>query len=412
MLALAALAACSSDNNPTAPPESTDRVFTQQGAKLVGSGAVGSPFQGSSVAVSADGNTALVGGLNDLSAADTVVGAVWVWTRSGGVWTQQGAKLVGSGAVGHAYQGTSVSLSADGNTALVGGWGDDGFAGAVWVWVRSGGVWTQQGAKLVGTGALGTSQRGFAVSLSADGNTALVGGNGDNSLAGAAWVWTRSGGVWTQQGAKLVGTGGVGAGLQGFSVSLSADGNTALVGGFRDAGDAGAVWVWTRSGGIWTQQGAKLVGTGAVGTAQQGRSVSLSADGSTALVGGTGDNANVGAAWAWTRSGGVWTQQGAKLVGTGALGTSQRGFAVSLSADGNTALVGGNLDDGSTGAVWVWTRSGGVWIQQGAKLVGTGSVGTSEQGTGVSLSADGTTALVGGSADNANAGAAWVFTMP
>ena len=70
------------------------------------------------------------------------------------------------------------------------------------------------------------------------------------------------------------------------SVSLSADGNTAIVGGLSDNGGAGAAWVYTRSGGVWTQQGNKLVGTGAIGAAQQGISVSLSSDGNTAIVGG------------------------------------------------------------------------------------------------------------------------------
>src|SRR5260370_6519990 len=101
-------------------------------------------------------------------------------------------------------------------------------------------------------------------------------------------------GQFTQQGAKLVGTGAVGAAVQGYSVSLSGDGNTAIVGGFADD-SAGAAWVHTRSGGVWSQQGAKLVGTGAVGTADQGYSVSVSDDGNTAIVGGPSDNTFVGA---------------------------------------------------------------------------------------------------------------------
>src|ERR1035437_10300978 len=144
-----------------------------------------------------------------------------------------------------------------------------------------------------------------------------------------------------QQGLKLVGTGAVGGAWQGVSVSLSADGNTAIVGGFYDNSTAGAAWVWTRSGGVWTQQGTKLVGSGATGNAYQGWSVSLSADGNTAIVGGLADNSNLGAAWVWTRSAGVWTQQGAKLVGSGAVGSAYQGQSVSLSGDGNTAIVGG-----------------------------------------------------------------------
>ena len=269
--------------------------FSQQGPKLVGTDAVGRSYQGSSVSLSADGNTAIIGGVNDNSAA----GAAWVWTRSGGVWTQQGTKLVGSGAVGLASQGSSVSLSADGNTAIVGGFSDHSYVGAAWVWTRSGGVWIQQGTKLVGSGGVGGSDQGWSVALSADGNTAIVGGWADNTVAGAAWVWTRSGGVWTQQGTKLVGSGAAPYSGQGISVALSADGNTAIVGGSQTSGGAadGAAWVWTRSGGVWIQQGTKLVGLGTVGRAAQGNSVSLSADGNTAIVGGHLDNSEVGAAW-------------------------------------------------------------------------------------------------------------------
>src|SRR5262245_49291647 len=194
---------------------------------------------------------------------------------------------------------------------------------------------TQQ-AELVGTGAGGSADQGFSVALSANGHTAIVGGPFDNNNAGggAAWVFTRSGGTWSQQGNKLVGSGAVGTGVnQGSSVALSDDGNTAIVGGLGDNSDVGAAWVFTRSGGVWSQQ-TKLVGASVIGHARQGFSVALSADGNTAIVGGPNDNSFAGAVWAFTRSGGVWFQQG-KLVGTGAVGSApQQGYSVALSADG------------------------------------------------------------------------------
>ena len=383
---------------------SANAQFTQQGDKLFGTGAVGSAHQGRSVSLSSDGNTAIVGGSYDNNNA----GAAWVFTRSGGVWSQQGNKLVGTDAVGiNVWQGNSVSISSDGNTAIVGGAGDNSSAGAVWVFTRSGGVWSQQGSKLVATDAASNAQQGN-VSISSDGNTAIVGGQGDNSNAGAAWVFTRSGGVWSQQGSKLVGTDAVGSAGQGVSVSISSDGNTAIVGGPSDNSSAGAVWVFTRSGGVWSQQGSKLVGTGAVGGGRQGCSVSISSDGNTAIVGGYLDNSNAGAVWVFTRSGGVWSQQGSKLVGTGAIGKASQGSSVSISSDGNTAIVGGLGDNVSAGAAWVFTRSGGVWSQFGGKLVGTGAVGIASQGT-VSISSDGNTAIVGGQGDHSSAGAAWVY---
>jgi hypothetical protein len=383
--------------------------FSQQGGKLIGTGAVGTlVYQGMSVAISADGTTVLVGATRDNGS----IGATWVFVRNGSVWTQQGGKLVGSGASGTIVgQGGSVCLSADGNTALVGGYADNNEVGATWVFFRSGSIWSQQGPKLVGTGVVGGfARQGGSVAVSADGNTAIVGGYSDNGYKGAAWVFTRSGGVWSQQGNKLVGSASTATSSQGAGVALSADGNTAVIGGSGEAGATGAVWVFTRSGGVWTQQGSKLVGSGYVGASNQGSSVSVSSDGNTILSGAMGDNSYAGAAWVFTRSGGVWTQQGGKLVGTGAVGIAEQGWSVSLSGDGNTAIVGGDRDNGYAGASWVFARSGGVWSQQGSKLVGTGAVGTSvQQGKSVSVSSDGRRVIIGGPIDNNGPGAAWMF---
>jgi uncharacterized protein (TIGR03437 family) len=403
--------------------------FVQQGTKLVGTGAVGSAQQGISVALSGDGNTCVVGGRDDNGA----IGAIWVYTRSGGAWNQQGGKLVGAGAVNGPYsvsQGNSVAVSGDGNTAIVGGPGDNGGTGALWVFTRSGGVWSQQGGKLVGTGAVKATggyvvYQGSSVALSADGNTAIVGGPGDNGDIGAAWVFTRSGGVWSQQGDKLVGTGAVNganaafAAQQGLSVALSGDGNTAIVGGPNDNDFVGAAWVYTRSGGVWSQQGGKLVGTGGIHSTLQGSSVALSGDGNTAIVGGPGAGV-VGRSWVYTRSGGAWSQQGDALIGTGDVGGgAMQGSSVALSGDGNTAIVGGpyyselsNPQGNSfVGAAWVFTQSDGVWSQLGDQLIGTGADLGAYQGSSVALSADGSAAIVGGPIDNGDAGAAWVFVL-
>ncbi len=408
-------------------------TWTQQGGKLNGTGHAGETLFdhigegefGYSVALSADGDTALIGGPRD----NHYDGAAWVFTRSGSTWTQQGEKLTGGGETGKGEFGISVALSADGDTALIGGPADNGAAGAAWAFTRSGSTWTQQGEKLTGTGAIGKGELGASVALSEHGDTALIGGPGDNGSTGAAWVFTRSDAVWTQQGEKLVGdctsscanegTGETGEGKFGSSVTLSADGGTALIGGPGDNGSAGAAWVFTRSGAVWTQRGEKLVGdctsscanegTGETGEGKFGSSVALSADGGTALIGGPGDNGSTGAAWVFTRAGATWTQQGEKLTGGGETGEGEFGASVALSENGDTALIGGPEDDAATGAVWAFTRSGGVWSQQGPKLTG-GEEGNSQFGVLVALSADGNTALIGGPGDNDDAGAAWVFT--
>jgi hypothetical protein len=93
-------------------------------------------------------------------------------------------------------------------------------------------------------------------------------------------------------------------------------------------------------------------------------------------------------------------QQGGKLVGTGATGAAQQGTAIAVSADGNTAIVGGPTDNSSVGAAWIYVRNGSTWSQQGGKLVGTGETGAAKQGTSVAISADGNTAVLGGPTDN------------
>jgi FG-GAP repeat len=389
-------------------------TWTQQGGKLTGAGEIGEGRFGTSVALSADGNTALIGAGLD----DDWIGAAWVFTRSGSTWTQQGGKLTGTGEVGEGRFGASVALSADGNTALIGGPGDDSATGAAWVFTRSGSTWSQQGEKLTGTGGTGEGMFGSDVALSADGNTALIGGPEDGSATGAAWGFTRSSGAWSQQGPKF--TGGEADNTEfGVLVALSADGNTALVGGWKDNGTKGAAWVFTRSGGVWSQQGPKLTGTGEIGEGGFGTSVALSADGNTALIGAPGDNNEKGAAWVFTRSGSTWSQQGGKLTPTGEVGSPWFGYTVALSGDGKTALIGGWLDDNWKGAAWVFTRSGSTWTQQGGKLTGTGEIGEGMFGTNVALSADGNTALIGGWNDDSvlsghldysGKGAAWVFT--
>ena len=379
---------------------------------------------GMSIALSADGSTAIVGGPGhhnaDLGRSPLVgpAGAAWVFTRSHGVWMQQGDKLVGATSEyggGLWSQGASVALSADGDTALVGGPSDNRTKGAAWVFTRTDGVWTQQSNKLVGSDAYRAGEsplpsgQGMAVALSADGNTAIVGGWG----AEAAWVFTRNArGVWTQEG-KLVGDGAVGRAHRGMSAALSADGNTAIVGGWSDNGKTGAAWVFSRSGGVWRQQGRKLVGTGAVGSANQGWSVALSADGNTAIVGGRGDNlwdpsvpfglGGAGAAWVFTRNGSGWTQEGEKLVSAR---SARQGTAVALSGDGNIAVVGGLVEDGGGNAGLVFTRSGGQWTLD-KKLVVTSAVGKSTPS--VALSADARVVMVGGSNDNGGIGAVWAF---
>ena len=307
------------------------------------------------------------------------------------------------------YFGRNVAMTPDGTTAVIGGTRDGINGGSAWVFTRTGATWTQQGPKLTAGAEEGHQGRfGASVAISNDGNTIVVGANTDSVGVGAAWVFTRSEGVWTQQGPKLTGGEEAGKGYFGESVALSADGNTALIGGNQDESEAGAAWVFVRVGGTWAQSGAKLTGAGETGAGQFGQSLALSADGSTAMIGAPTDATGLGAVWTFTRSGGIFTQQGEKLTGGDEVGEGQFGQSVAFSGDANTAIIGGYRDgaSGRGGAAWIFNRSGAAWVQDGAKL--TGGPG-SFFGYSVAMSASGEVALVGGPRDHGKQGAVWEY---
>jgi FG-GAP repeat len=403
-----------------------ENPFVQQAGPLASSEVKALAEQGYSVALSADGDTAIVGGpaYKETNPGEVFRGAAWIYVRSGSTWTQQ-AKLVGHESSGDAQQGHSVAISANGDTAIVGGPEDTGeheeYFGAAWVFVREGTTWHEQQKLVAKTGASEKGAQGSSVALSADGDTALVGAM-DNEYnktttraPGAAFVFTRSGSTWSQQGGKLDGKHSGELVQEGTSVALSSDGKTALIGGPRSEGEkgereAGAAWVFTWNGSEWKEQAKLPQGSGTGLETGQGQSVALSGDGDTALVGGPGYASFIGGAWVYARSGEKWEQQGPPLQGNdaGTMEADLEGSGVALSEDGDAAVVGGYADDIYRGAAWAFQRSGSSWSEQ-EKLEGTGGEASAEQGYSVALSADGGTALIGAAGETGEEGATWVF---
>ena len=333
---------------------------------------------------------------------------------------QQGSKITAPTVGGQDRFGFSVALSGDGNTALIGAREESTLKGGAWVFTRSGDSWTQQGPELTssdpeefgsceGEGELLGCGFGASVALSRDGSTAIVGAPGADDHQGAAFVFARTGGAWAQQGPALRAVDEIGRGNLGRSVALSADGSTAAIGAPTDHEQLGAVWVFTRAAGAWSEQ-AKLLGGEGAGAPQFGRDVAVAGDGSTILVGGPSDAHGTGAAWVFSGGGSAWEQQGPKLIGAQESGQAYFGLSLVLSADAGTVLVGGGSDGAGVGAAWVFTQTGGAWRQQGPKLTGELESGAAKFGHSVALDAHGERALIGGLGDNQHAGAAWTFT--
>ncbi|HEV2707504.1 MAG TPA: hypothetical protein VGV59_16425, partial [Pyrinomonadaceae bacterium] len=396
-----------------------------QEARLQAGDAAADDHFGLSVALSSDGNTALVGALDDDNSGGANAGSAYVFTRSGTTWTQQ-TRLQASDPSAEDHFGISVALSADGNTALVGADSDDNVgvdAGSAYVFTRSGAIWTEQ-SRLQAGDAAEDDNFGNAVALSSDGSTALVGALFDDhsgrNFAGSAYVFTRSGTTWAEQ-ARLQASNHTNGAIFGVAVALSADGNTALVGAFFGDSSSGvgtgSAYVFIRSGATWAEQ-ARLESSDAANADRFGEAVVLSADGNTALIGAPFDDnsggTNAGSAYVFTRSGTAWSQQ-TKLIAGGAAPGDQFGLAVALGSDDGIALIGAPSDDDSgtnAGSAYIFNRSGETWAEQG-RLVSSDIAPADFFGISVALSSDGNIALFGASADDnsggTNAGSAYTF---
>ncbi len=311
-----------------------------------------------------------------------------------------------------------LSVAVFGDTAVVGAPGDDIGAnleqGSAYLYTRSGSTWTQQAKLVASDGAAGD---GFGIGVAIDNGTVVVGAYTDDNGAltdnGSAYVFTGSGANWTQQ-AKLVGSGGNLFELFGFSVAVKGD-SAAIGAPFNGPGanEQGAVYIFTRSGSIWTQQ-QTLTATPFAEFDHFGDSVSISGD---TVIGGAlsfdaNGNFNQGAAYVFTRSGATWTQQAQLLANDGAANDR---FGISVGLSGNSAIVGANGDDiganPEQGSAYVFTRSGANWTQQ-AKLTASDGARDDDFGTAVAIDAD--TAVVGapnrGNIQGQSSGAGGAYT--
>lgn len=360
--------------------------FVQQGPKIVAAGEVGAAEWGSSVALSGDGDTALIGTNQD----DNFQGAVWPYVRTSSGWVQQGPKLTPSDGLAQPDFGVAVDLSTDGNSAVIGGSYDNDGSGAVWFFSRSGSTWTQDGPKFTESGSQGF---GYRVAISGDGNTALVTENGN--VPGEIVVYGRSGSTWSQQGIIASPDPGLYP-YFGSTISLSRDGDTAVV-----TAAWGSVIVYTRSGSTWTQGPTLPLPSDGTGIVTFGGATAVSADGSTILVEGAQSSLTTGGVWAYAKSGSTWVQQGPELADVPG--------RIALSDDGNTALIGTGTSGDTLGPALVYTRSGSVWTEQ-APIPEPTEVLSPFYGFGFGLSGDGATAFVTDPYDDNEVGAAWAFS--
>jgi cysteine-rich repeat protein len=446
------------DDGNTANWDGCDNACTQSVFTYVkASNANPGDTLGASVAISADGSTLVVGAPQEASNATGVggdqtnnaakgAGAVYVYVRAGSAWTQQAYLKASNTGINDQF-GFSVAVSADGSTIAVGATEEDSAdpadpannaavdAGAVYMFARANGAWTQQ-AYVKETRP--RSKDLFGVAVAGDGKTLAVGAVGEDGSAtgvngtpdtaaegaGAAYVFTVNGGAWTQQAYVKASNTGAGDSF-GISVALSNDGATLAVGadheasglvdnqGDNSASAAGAAYVFALAGGQWSQQAYVKTDSPQIGD-RFGTSISLSGDGATLAVGAELALIGKGAAFVYARSGVAWSQS-ASLKPSNAGGLF--GNAIALSADGSRVAIGASNessnatgvggDPGNTGALlagatYVFAAAGKSWNQQSYVKAFNTDAGDFF-GTSVSLSGDGGLLAVGAWLESSNA---------
>jgi len=369
--------------------------WTQKGLDIDGEEAQG--FSGRSISMSDNGNTIAIGAPYNDGAA-TNAGHVRVYEWSGTSWTQKGADIDGEAA--EDISGWSVSINGDGSTVAIGAEGNDGTAnnaGHVRVYDWSGTAWTQKGNDIDGEAAFDFSSR--SISISSDGNTLAIGAPGNDNAAtwaGNVRIFEWSGTAWTQKGASI--SGEAANDQSGHSVSISSDGNTIAIGApYNDgsASNSGHVRVYQWSGTSWTQKGSDINGEST--NDQSGSSVSISADGNTVAIGapfngGGGAESGHTRVYRWNGSG--WTQKGSDINGEAA--NDQSGYAVSISADGNTMIIGAPNNSGigtDAGHARIYQWDGASWNQAGTDIDGEDT--NDQSGYAVSVNSYGNTVATG-----------------
>ena len=402
---------------------------------------------GTATAIS--GDYAIVGAVGDNSDATggnpkNGAGAAYIFKRNGSTWARE-SKIVASDRDPSDYFGGSVAISGD--YAVVGAFAEEAdatggnvksFAGAAYIFKRTGTTWTQE-AKIVPSDRSGYDFFGKSVAISGDyiivGAAQKLNATGTNPTfsSGAAYCFKRIGTTWTQE-AKVVSTDR--AFEEYFGESVAIDGDYAFVGAFQNTTDAtlanaktgaGAAFIFKRTGTAWAQE-AKIVASDRGTQDYFGQNVAI--NGSYAVVGvslededaaGANTKSAAGSAYIFKRTGTTWAQE-AKIVATDRAINAYFGSSVGISGDyiavgangEKQDTVGANTKSGA-GAAYLFKRTGTTWTQE-AKIVAADRADNAFFGAAIALS--GTDGLVGASNEKndvagvnpfASAGAAYFY---
>jgi len=351
-----------------------------------------------------DGNTMIIGANEfDLTAPNARNGAAFIYVRQpNGAWTLQQSLFPGVTSNDFRF-GSCVGISGD--TAIIGSPGEE----AAYIFTRTGTVWAQF-QRIVKGGAA----TGFGQNCAMSGNSVIISSRneapGMSGSLGVAYIFALSGGTWAQQ-ARLTAIAGSVAPTLGDFVTI--DGDTAAIGAQSDDSFRGSLQVYVRSGTTWSPQ-QRIVASDGLSGNLFGASASISGD--TVIVGATdvpeSGAQDAGSAYVFTRSGGVWTQQQKLASGDS---RPQARFGTSVTVEGNTAVVGSirnnPINGFEGGAGYVFQRSGNTWTRT-QRLLPADNHGDR---FGLIVDLSGSNVVVGATQDvigqNSEQGSAYVFSV-
>ena len=303
---------------------------------------------GDSVAITADGSRVAIGdpmaGPNNSGNS----GKIYIYSRVGSAWSLE-ATLFAADRAAADFLGTAISMDETGTRLIAGAPGGDAggnnSCGKIYCFVRSGTTWTQE-AMVYPSGAVANFGLGTSCAVSKDGTRFVVGGRYDsynNLTQGILYVYLRSGSTWSQE--AIIAPADIAMNdYFGMFVDIDSSGTRIVAssyasnhGGLTASGKA---YVYTRSGTSWTQE-AVLLATGRAQYDYFGSDVSISADGQTIAIGAHGSG-TIGKAYVFTRSGGSWTQSAALTTSSS---TDKFGFAVAMSSDVSKLAISAMMAD-------------------------------------------------------------------
>lgn len=317
-----------------------------QQAKLVPEDGDNGDLFGNSVAISNDGTIALIGSYLDKGSTDYQAGSVYVFVKSNSGWNQQ-TKIMPDDNNRVQFFGSSIAMTGDGTAAVIGATltinSDDEELGATYVFSNTNQGWMQETKLTANNPDTGSNSNefGFSVDISEDGETVVTGaphGPSGVNLAGRAYTFVKEQGEWRQQD-EYYASDTNRAYQFGNSVSVTDNGNTAVIGAFHNDDPrelAGSAYVFSNTSGEWTQQHKFSRGT-SISNSEFGGSVDISGDSSISIVGARNDSPG-GAAYVFTQTNNSWSRQ-SKFPRDESSNFRRFGRSLALSNDGSTAFI-------------------------------------------------------------------------